>query len=398
MKVKIERLKDNLLISIIIILAVTVLIGCTKDNKEADLNNHTGEETVISEEDKDDDKIAADNTDNTDAGKSKNADSQDDMKEDNKEDNMENSKKDNIESNKEKTKINIAALKGPTGMGMVKLMEDAKAGITTNDYKFTVAGEADVISTGLIKGEFDIAAVPCNLASVLYNKTLGKIKLIGINTLGVLYIVETGNTVNSVEDLKGRTIYSTGLGTTPQYTLNYLLSLYGIDPQKDLTIEYKTEATEVAAILENADDAVAMLPQPYVTTVMMNNDKVRIALDIEREWTAQNNNSGVVTGVVVVNSEFLENNPEAVEKFLAEYELSTDFVNNEVDIAADLVEKHGLFKASVAKKAIPYCNITLIRDSEMKEMVQGYLSVLYEQNPNAVGGSMPGDDFYYVHE
>jgi|BioPla2DNA2_1021312.scaffolds.fasta_scaffold00876_3 NitT/TauT family transport system substrate-binding protein len=398
MKVKIERLKDNLLISIIIILAVTVLIGCTKDNKEADLNNHTGEETVISEEDKDDDKIAADNTDNTDAGKSKNADSQDDMKEDNKKDNMENSKEDNIESNKEKTEINIAALKGPTGMGMVKLMEDAEAGITTNDYKFTVAGEADVISTGLIKGEFDIAAVPCNLASVLYNKTLGKIKLIGINTLGVLYIVETGNTVNSVEDLKGRTIYSTGLGTTPQYTLNYLLSLYGIDPQKDLTIEYKTEATEVAAILENADDAVAMLPQPYVTTVMMNNDKVRIALDIEREWTAQNNNSGVVTGVVVVNSEFLENNPEAVEKFLAEYELSTDFVNNEVDIAADLVEKHGLFKAAVAKKAIPYCNITLIRDSEMKEMVQGYLSVLYEQNPNAVGGSMPGDDFYYVHE
>jgi NitT/TauT family transport system substrate-binding protein len=297
----------------------------------------------------------------------------------------------------ERIEINIAALKGPTGMGMVKLMEDAESGHTANDYKFTVAGEADIISAGLIKGEFDIAALPCNLASVLYNKTEGQITLAGINTLGVLYIVETGNSINSVEDLKGKTIYSTGYGTTPQYTLNYLLSLYGLDPEKDLTIEYKTEATEVAAILESATDAIAMLPQPYVTTVMMNNDRVRIALDIEKEWIKENDTSGVVTGVVVVSSEFLCKNPEAVEAFLNEYEKSADYVNNEVDKAAELVERYGLFKAAVAKKAIPYCNITLIRDLRMKKMVEGYLKVLYDQNPNAVGGSLPAEDFY-LHE
>jgi NitT/TauT family transport system substrate-binding protein len=301
------------------------------------------------------------------------------------------------EETKERVEINIAALKGPTGMGLVKLMEDAESGNTANDYKFTVAGEADIISTGLIKGEFDIAALPCNLASVLYNKTEGQIKLAGINTLGVLYIVETGNTINSVEDLKGKTIYSTGYGTTPEYTLNYLLSLYGLDPEKDLTIEYKTEATEVAAMLESATDAIAMLPQPYVTTVMMNNDRVRIALDIDKEWTKLNDSKGVVTGVVVVNSEFLKNHPEAVEEFLNEYEKSADFVNNEVDKSAELVEKYGLFKAAVAKKAIPYCNITLIRDLKMKEMVEGYLKILYEQNPKAVGGALPSDDFY-LHE
>lgn len=306
-------------------------------------------------------------------------------------------KEDKGDGNKERIEINIAALKGPTGMGMVKLMEDAEAGNTANDYKFTVAGEADIVSAGLIKGEFDIAAVPCNLASVLYNKTEGKIKLAGINTLGVLYIVETGEAINSVEDLKGKTIYSTGYGTTPQYTLNYLLGLYGLDPEKDLTIEYKTEATEVAAVLENATDAIAMLPQPYVTTVMMNNDKLRIALDIEKEWTAQFKDNGVVTGVVVVNSEFYKNNPEAVEDFLAEYEKSAEFVNNDVEKAAELVEKFGLFKAAIAKKAIPYCNITLIRGLKMKEMVEGYLNVLYEQNPNAIGGALPTDDFY-IHE
>lgn len=301
------------------------------------------------------------------------------------------------DSDDEKIEIKIAALKGPTGMGMAKMMEDAENGTAANDYKFTVAGEADVVSTGLIKGDFDIAAVPCNLASVLYNKTEGQINIIGINTLGVLYIVETGEEITTVEDLKGKTIYSTGFGTTPQYTLNYLLSLNGIDPEKDVTIEYKTEATEVAALLENTTDAIAMLPQPYVTTVMMGNDKLRIALDVEKEWTAQNQDgSGVVTGVVVVNKEFLENNPEAVEAFMTEYNESVKYVNENIDEAAQLIEKYDIFKAAVAKKAIPFCNITFIKGQEMKTKVEAYLNVLYNQNPKAIGGEMPAEDFYYL--
>lgn len=373
-----KTMKLTVIISIILILSITIFIGCGKDYKEAELDNNSEQvkdsivnDSIVSEDIEKDD-TSEDNQDDIDDG--------------------------SIERSNEKIEINIAALKGPTGMGMVKLMEDAEEGNTANEYKFTLAGEADVISTGLIKGEIDIAAIPCNLASVLYNKTEGKIKLAGINTLGVLYIVETGNAINSIEDLKGMTIYSTGYGTTPQYTLNYLLSLYGIDSEKDLTIEYKTEATEVAALLASADDAIAMLPQPYVTTVMMNNDKVRIALDIEKEWKAQNENSGVVTGVVVVNSDFLNNNPEAVEQFLTEYEKSANFVNENIDEAAELVEKFGLFKAAVAKKAIPYCNITFIRDTRMMEMVDGYLSVLFEQNPNAVGAAIPTGDFYLINE
>jgi len=298
---------------------------------------------------------------------------------------------------KEKIEIKIAALKGPTAIGMVKVMEDAAAGTTANKYNFTIAGTPDEISTGLIKGDIDIAAIPCNLASVLYNKTEGKIKIAGINTLGVLYIVETGDTIKTVEDLKGKTIYSTGQGTTPQLTLNYLLSAYGIDPEKDVTIEYKAEATEVAVILAEATDAIAVLPQPYVTTVMMNNDKVHIALDLAKEWDAvSTDGSSVVTGVVVVRSEFLENNKEAFDAFMGEYTASAVFVNDQIDEASVLVEKFDIFKAAPMKKAIPYCNIVLIQGDDMKTKVSGYLNTLFTQNPQAVGGKLPADDFYYM--
>lgn len=297
--------------------------------------------------------------------------------------------------NNEKQEISIAALKGPTAIGMVQLMEEAEQGNTANTYQFTVAGAADELTAGISNGDIQIAAIPCNLAANLYNKTNGAITLAGINTLGVLYIVETGDTIQTVADLKGKTIYSTGKGTTPEYTLRELLLSAGLDPDTDVTIEFKSEATEVAALLSESTDAIAMLPQPYVTTVMMNNDKVRIALDVTKEWEALNSDSTVVTGVVVVNTEFLKENKEAVDAFLEEYRTSTAYAVNHVEDCAALVEKFDIFKAAVAKKAIPYCNIVLIEGEEMRQKAEAYLSVLYEQNPKIIGGSMPNDDFYY---
>ena len=295
----------------------------------------------------------------------------------------------------QKQEISIAALKGPTAIGMVQLMEEAEQGNTANTYSFTIAGAADELTAGISNGDIQIAAIPCNLAATLYAKTNGAITLAGINTLGVLYIVETGDSIQTVTDLKGKTIYSTGKGTTPEYTLRQLLLSAGIDPDTDVTIEFKSEATEVAALLSESDNAVAMLPQPYVTTVMMNNDKVRIALDITKEWEALHNDSTVVTGVVVVNTEFLKENKEAVDAFLEEYRTSAAYAVNQVEESAVLVEKFGIFKAAVAKKAIPYCNIVLIEGEEMQKKVEAYLSVLYEQNPKTIGGAMPNDDFYY---
>jgi NitT/TauT family transport system substrate-binding protein len=298
----------------------------------------------------------------------------------------------------EKINVRIASLKGPTSMGLVKVMEDGENGVTANNYSFTIAGAADEITAGISKGEFDIAAIPSNLASILYNKTEGALTVAGINTLNVLYIIESGDSIQTVDDLKGKTIYSTGKGTTPEYTLNYLLTSYGLDPLKDVTIEYKTEATEVAALLSSTENAIAMLPQPFVTTVMMNNNKVRIALDVAKEWeSVVNNNSTIVTGVVVVNKAFLENNKEAVDAFLEEYEASALFVNENVKEASALIEKFDIVKAAVAEKAIPGSSITFLQGEEMQAKLNGYLDALYKQNPNSIGGAMPGTDFYYMN-
>lgn len=294
-----------------------------------------------------------------------------------------------------KIDINVAALKGATAIGMVKMMQDSSNGETANNYNFNIYGTPDEITAGLIKGEIDMAALPCNLASVLYNKTEGQIQVASINTLGVLYIVETGSQVSSVEDLKGKTIYSTGQGTTPEYTLNYLLASYGLEVGKDVFVEYKSEATEVAAILASASDAIAMLPQPYVATAMAQNANLRIALDVSEEWEKVTDESTVVTGVLVVRKEFAEANPQAVKDFLAEYSDSIDFVNESTDQAAAIVESYNIFTAAIAEKAIPYMNITYVSGDDMKDKVAGYLKVLFDQNPASVGGKMPGEDFYY---
>ncbi len=296
-----------------------------------------------------------------------------------------------------KADVKVAALKGPTAIGMIQVMKNAKEGKADNNYGFQIAAAADEFTAELIKGNVQFAAMPCNAAAALYNKSGGKIKILGINTLGVLYILDTGKTIQSVEDLKGKTIYATGKGTTPEYTLRYLLKSAGINPDKDVTIEFKSEAAEVAALLAKAgsEDIVAMLPQPYVTTVLMNNENVRVALDVTKEWEKLNgSDSTVVTGVVVVNTEYYNNNKAVADTFIKEYEKSASYVNANVDEAAQLVEEFDIFKAAVAKKAIPDCNITFIKGSEMKNKVAKYLKVLYDENPASIGGAMPGDDFY----
>lgn len=302
-------------------------------------------------------------------------------------------KKEQTETPKEKVDVNIAAMKGPTALGMLKLMNDAEKGETANNYNFTIAGAADEITASVIKGDIPIAAVPCNLASVLYNKSQGGITMLGINTLGVLYIVETGDTIKTVEDLAGKTIYSTGKGTTPEYTLNWLLKSAGIE--ETVTVEYKSEATEVAAILSQTPNAVAMLPQPYVTTVLSNNEHARIALDVTKEWEALNEGSTVVTGVVIANTKFLNENPDVVNAFMEEYAVSAAYTTENVEEAAALSEKFDIFKIPVARKAIPYCNIVLIEGDEMKAKATAYLQVLFDQNPASVGGAMPADNFFY---
>lgn len=292
--------------------------------------------------------------------------------------------------------MRIAGMTGPTSMGMAKLMESAEAGNAKNNYIFTIAGSADEITPKLIKGELDVAAVPANLASVLYNNTDKKVRLLAVNTLGVLYIVEKGNEIDKFTDLKGKTIYATGKGSVPEYNLRYLLSQNGIDPDKDITIEWKSEPNEVVALLKNSEKGVAMLPQPYVTIAGSQVEGLRTAVDLTEEWDKLGNDSSLITGVVIARSDFVDKYPGQIAAFLDEYRLSVEYVNANVDEAAQLIEKFGIFKAAVAKQALPYCNIVFIEGEEMKTAVSGYLSVLFEQNPKAVGGNLPDEGFYFA--
>ncbi len=294
-----------------------------------------------------------------------------------------------------KTDIKIAGLKGPTSIGLVQIMENNSNGNALNNYNFQIKGAADEVSPLLVKGELDMAAIPANLAAILYNNTQGKIKVVAINTLGVLYVVQKGDAVKSVADLKGKTIYATGKGSTPEYNLRYILTKNGIDPDKDVTIEWKSEPTEVVPLLKQSDNAIAMLPQPYVTVAQNNVEGLNIALNLNEEWEKVEKNAMMVTGVLVARTEFIENNPDAVAKMLEEYAKSAEYVNTNVEDAANLVEKFDIFQAAVAKKAIPACNIKVITGSEMKTALEGYLKVLFDANNKSVGGKLPQNDFYY---
>ena len=289
----------------------------------------------------------------------------------------------------------VAALKGPTAMGMVKMMKDDN-GAT---YDFNIHAAIDEITPRLVKGDVDIAAVPANLASVLYNNTQGKVQVLAINTLGVIYIVEHGQTVTSVEDLRGRTIYASGKGATPEYGLNYLLTASGIDPEKDVNIEFKSEHSECLASLLANEGSVAMLPQPFVTTAQMKQEGINVVLDMTAEWEklqeGSENPSSMITGVVVGRTEFIQQNPEVVAAFLDSYHASVDFTNANVDEAAAIIGSYDIVPEAVAKKAVPHCSIVCIEGAEMQTRLSGYLNVLCEQNPKAIGGTLPDDAFYY---
>lgn len=285
--------------------------------------------------------------------------------------------------------IQIGAMKGPTGMGLVQLME-------SDQYAFTLTGTSDEIVTGIVGGKLDAAAVPCNLVSVLFNKTEGKIKVAAVNTLGVLYILDSGDSIQTVQDLKGKTLYTTGKGTSPEFVLRHILKENKIDPDKDLTVEFKSESAEIAAMFGAGQEIIALLPQPFVTTVQLQNPDVRIALDMTAEWKSIHPDSQLITGCLIVRNDFAAENQPAFSELLSNYAKSVEFVNEDSEEAAALIEKHGILpKAALALKAIPYCNITLIRNAEMQGLVQDYLSVLFDAEPKSVGGALPDDSFYY---
>lgn len=292
--------------------------------------------------------------------------------------------------------IRLGGLTGPTSIGMVKLIQDAKKGESDLKVNFTLAGSADELTPLLAKGELDIAAVPINLAAVLYQKMEGKVQLLALNTLGVNYIVENGAEITDLKSLKGKTILATGKGSVPEYALTYLLAQNGLDIAKDVTMDWKSEPAEVVAQMKINKGLVAMLPQPYVTVAQTQVEDLKVALDLTQEWDQLQNGSQLITAGFIVRTQFAKENPALVEKFLAAYADSAKFVNENVEQAAPMVEDLGIIKAAVAQKAIPYCKIVCITGDEMKNNAAGYLEILHTLNPASVGGKLPDENFYFI--
>lgn len=322
------------------------------------------------------------------------------------------------------TTMRVGALQGPTGMGLIGLMdgtgaveelaaangteltEDSPVGknpagidALANSYEFTLAGSADELAPQLIQDDLDVLCVPANLAATLYQKTEGALTVLCVNTLGVLDIVEAGDTVHEIADLAGRTIYSAGRGSTPQYALEYLLRENGVDPEADVTIQWVSEHAECLAALQTDPSIVCMLPQPFATSALAQVEGARIALGLTEVWneTAQatGSDSQLITGVAVARRAFTDEFPSTVSEFLDAYAASVDFVNDDPATAAQLIGAAGIIAAPVAEKAIPYCNIVCMTGDEMRSGLEGYLETLYDADPESVGGALPADDFYY---
>lgn len=299
---------------------------------------------------------------------------------------------------KDSGSLKVGSLKGPTSMGLVRLMEKTENGQSQGSYEFTMVTAADELLGKVVNGDLDVALVPANMASILYNKTNHDVTVININTLGVLYGISSDDSIKSMADLKGKTIYLPGKGTTPDYALRHVLAANGLS-EDDVTLEYKSEPAEVAAILKEKPDEVGLLPQPFVTAAMAQNDSLHMVLDLTKEWNAvsKDDESTLVTGVTICRNDVLADHKDAIDTFLSEQKESAAYANENGKETALLVAKAGIIeKAPIAEKALPYCSITYLDGNEMKSLLGGYLKVLYDMDPQTVGGTLPDEQFYYI--
>ena len=295
------------------------------------------------------------------------------------------------------TDVRVASLKGPTSIGLLQFMDEAKADSLQNSYEFTIAATPDEIVPKVISGDFDIALVPANAASVLYNKTKGGVEVLGINTLGVLSVVTGDAAVRSFDDLAGRTVYLTGKAATPEYVMNYLLAQ--ADIADTVTLEFKSEPTEIVSALAADPSAVGVLPEPFKTAALAKNSSLGSPIDLTDVWDelAAGTGSKLLTGVTIARREFVDAHPEAVWEFLSGQAKSVNAVNDDPAGWSQAVVDAGIVdSATVAEKVIPGCHIVQISDEDMVDALSGFLKVLADADASSVGGALPGDDFYYV--
>lgn len=300
--------------------------------------------------------------------------------------------------------VRLGLLKGPTGMGAAKLLADNEAGTSALTYEVTLGSDpANDIVPKLINGELDVAAVPTNLAATLYNRTQGGVRLLALNTLGVLHILENGVSVQELSDLAGKTLYATGQGANPEYVLNYLLEQNGLTPGQDVTIVWQA-SDEITARMAAGEIDLCMLPVPAATSVMMQNEAVRDAVDLNDAWTASGAAGTFTMGCLVARTEWLEENPDTAPVLLEEYAASIAYINGtEESLPLSgamsppvLIAQYGITpNATIAAAAIPQANLVYVDGMDLLD-IASYYEVLFAADPTSIGGSIPDDAFYYI--
>jgi len=302
-----------------------------------------------------------------------------------------------IEAPLEMPTIRIAALRGPTALGLLPLMDAHTQQTSQLDYEFTLLGSPDEVPPLVVRGDVDIAVVPGNLASVLYNRTDGDVVALAVVTLGVLHIVDTTGEIHSVEDLRGRTVFVSPQGATPEFALNYVLEQNGLVPGVDVHIEFRSEHTELAALLEAGQAEIALLPEPFVSTVLARVDGLRIALDLTEEWNRVQPDYNLIMSVAIAQREFAETHRDAIMTFMYEYQNSIYFMMNNLTEAAQLAVDYGIIgNVQIAYNALPRTHLTFITGSEMQQNLMGFYHVLYTALPASIGGQMPSEDFFFI--
>lgn len=286
----------------------------------------------------------------------------------------------------EEAQVNIAVLKGPTGMGAAYLMAQNSAGESAVQYNFTLAGAPDGLVAQMITGELDMAALPTNTIAMLSAKTDGAVQALAVNTLGVLYVLERGDSVTSVADLAGKTVVSAGRGTTAEAVASHLFG-------EDVTVDYVSEHAEAVAQAVAGKYDLVLLPEPFVTSLLGQDAGFEIAIDLTAAWQ-ESTGSMLPMGGIAVQRAFVEANPELVADFLVEYAQSVAYANEHPQEAAAVIEQYEIMAAAVAEQAIPRANMVCLTGEEMHAALEAFFTVLEANNPELIGGSMPGDDFY----
>lgn len=294
----------------------------------------------------------------------------------------------------EPLQLTVAGLKGPSSIGMLRMIESEPVFGEDVETEYQIVDEPQLMIARIMSGEADIAAVPINLAAVLYNKG-APYRLGAVTGDGLLHIVSSREDIGSVEDLKGKRIYCIAQGSTPEFVLRYVLEKSGIDPDTEVELDFSFDHVAIAPQLIAGKVDLAVLPEPFVSIVASKNPAVQPVIDLQQVWAELSGTGDTypITATLVRNSLYREH-PEALKAFFAAYRESIDWANANPAEAGGLAGKYMEMPAPIIAKAMPRLNLRYQSPREARSRVEELYQVFHGFAPASVGGTIPGDEFY----